>query len=285
MAATMQCAREEGRRSKERTVRIFTGAAPEYDSVIPWFEYFGRVLVDAVAPQGEDRLLDIATGRGAVLFPAVERLDGSGVAAGIDLTARMVELLSRDIEERCPGRAVAISADAEALPFASGSFDVVTCAHALNFFPDAGRALSEMVRVLRPGGRVAISLLDDIDKEIDFFPEMAMQALEPAQLQAAVSPAKRNGKERRVLDAGSLIRDAGFGRVAVATASAEFVLVDEESWWRWAQTHGDRLFFELLDDGQLAQLKHACFARLRSMRGPDGYTLRDSVQIAIGRRP
>jgi ubiquinone/menaquinone biosynthesis C-methylase UbiE len=51
--------------------------------------------------------------------------------------------------------------DVERLPFDSGSFDAVTCSHALMFIPDAGGALSEMRRVLKPGGRVAVTAWDE----------------------------------------------------------------------------------------------------------------------------
>jgi SAM-dependent methyltransferase len=59
--------------------------------------------------------------------------------------------------QRPPGAAPAIQASADALPFADGEFDAVLCECSLSTFPDKERAVAEMRRVLRPGGRAAIS--------------------------------------------------------------------------------------------------------------------------------
>jgi ubiquinone/menaquinone biosynthesis C-methylase UbiE len=270
--------------SKERTVRIFTGAASAYDSVIPWFAHFGRVLVDAAQPRPGEQLLDVATGRGAVLLPALRHLGDTGFGVGIDLTPRMVSLTRKDIARKGRDRAGLLRADAEALPFSHCSFDLVTCGHALNFFPNPERALAEMMRVIRPRGRIAISLLDKPNAELDFFPEMAMKMLPPDRLHSAVPASKLDGTARRVFDAGSYLRGAGFDYVQTSTSAADFILPDEEAWWRWLQTHGDRLFFQLLSNRELRVLKRECFDRLRPKRGSDGYILHDRMQLAIGWR-
>lgn len=83
---------DKERAAKEFITAIFDRAAPTYDRVGPrFFTYFGRRLVDfAQIPSGA-KVLDVAVGRGAVLFPAVARVGPSGAVTGIDLAQSMVE--------------------------------------------------------------------------------------------------------------------------------------------------------------------------------------------------
>ncbi|MGE5462125.1 MAG: class I SAM-dependent methyltransferase [Syntrophothermus sp.] len=103
------------------------------------------------------RILDIATGRGAVLFPAAEAVGEQGHVTGIDLSKEMVEETRREIQGRNLKNVDLKIMDSEHLEFPDGSFDLVFCSFAIFFFPQLERALSEMMRVLKPGGRIAVS--------------------------------------------------------------------------------------------------------------------------------
>lgn len=114
----------------------------------PWAED----LIDRVDPQPEMPVLDVACGTGAVarlIAPKVR----PGRVVGFDLNPAMLEIArSLGIEgvEWHEG-------DATSLPFPDAEFDVVLCQQGLQFMPDKAAAAAEMARVLRPGGRVAIS--------------------------------------------------------------------------------------------------------------------------------
>jgi SAM-dependent methyltransferase len=102
-----------------------------------------QTLLAAVAEARPTRVLDVACGDGRIpsLYTAPEVV---------------VVDSSPDAVERAAARGLdAQLADAQELPFPDGSFDVVTCNHALYHVPDVDRALAEFVRVLRPGGRFA----------------------------------------------------------------------------------------------------------------------------------
>ena len=96
------------------------------------------------------RALDVACGTGAL---TEEMARGADVAEvdGIDLSPRMIERARR----RVPSGRFAV-ADALALPFPDGSFDAATIGFGLRNMPDYGACLAEMVRVVRPGGRVVV---------------------------------------------------------------------------------------------------------------------------------
>ena len=132
---------------REQTRALFSRAAPEYDAGGS-FAYFGRRLVEMVGVEPGQRVLDVASGRGAVLFPAAEWAGASGHVEGIDLAEGMVEATNADAERRGVRARVRLM-DAEHLDFPDASFDRVLCGFGIMFPPDQFQALSEFRRVLR----------------------------------------------------------------------------------------------------------------------------------------
>ena len=108
-----------------------------------------EVLVDAAGVAAGDDVLDVACGTGNVSLVAARR--GARVV-GVDAAARLVE----DAAARVPGGRF-LSGQAESLPVGDGAFDVALSAFGVIFSPDPDRAASELLRAVRPGGRVAIT--------------------------------------------------------------------------------------------------------------------------------
>ena len=121
------------------------------------FEGCAGRLLSLLQPPSGAVVLDIGTGGGAVASQASSWIGSEGRVVGSDLAMSML----RHAKPTCaaPGSAAAgfCQMDAEWLGFADGSFDVVACAFSLFQFADMGRALVEMARVARPGGRVGLS--------------------------------------------------------------------------------------------------------------------------------
>jgi len=108
------------------------------------------LLLAWVAPQPGERALDVATGGGHVAV-ALARA-GADVTA-VDVTPEMLAEVAAGAEAEGVSIATA-EAEAGELPFADGSFDIVTCRIATHHFPDAARFFAEVARVLVPGGRL-----------------------------------------------------------------------------------------------------------------------------------
>ena len=102
---------------------------------------------------GQQRVLDVACGPGNFTSFFAGRLAGDGFVIGLDSSEPMMERAARD--NSCP-RAVYMRGDALDLPFNSYAFDVVSCFAALHLVSEPLRLLHEMVRVLTPGGRIAV---------------------------------------------------------------------------------------------------------------------------------
>ncbi len=114
--------------------------------------------VSLLGIEREDRVLEIGFGAGqAVELVAARATDGH--VAGIDLSRTMVRAATRRNRRAVAAGHVALRQnDVAALPYADGQFDKVLSIHTLYFWPDPERALAEIFRVLRPGGRVALTL-------------------------------------------------------------------------------------------------------------------------------
>jgi demethylmenaquinone methyltransferase/2-methoxy-6-polyprenyl-1,4-benzoquinol methylase len=157
MSLRQRIATPEGKRRYVRT--LFATIADRYDLITRLLSCgqdrrWKRRLVGMAAPRQGMRALDLATGTGDIAFALVDR--GARVA-GLDITFRMIELAraragrAQQAGARAPEFLVG---DMQTLPFPPGTFDLVTTGYGLRNVPDLPRALDEIRRVLKPGGRV-----------------------------------------------------------------------------------------------------------------------------------
>lgn len=133
--------------------------AEDYDRCLTEsFRPFSERLLSLACLRRGQRVLDIATGSGLAAFLAARSVGPEGDVLGIDLSGRMIELATRHAERNQVHNIRFLQMDAEHLELAAQSFDVALCALGLMLFPQPDLALSEMYRVLRPGGGAALSV-------------------------------------------------------------------------------------------------------------------------------
>lgn len=106
---------------------------------------------DLAAVRGGDSALDVATGTGDLALALARHTGEAGSVTGSDFSERMLELARRK-----SSRVRFETGDALALPYADDSFDAATVGFGARNFADLERGLSEMARVVRPGGRVVV---------------------------------------------------------------------------------------------------------------------------------
>jgi ubiquinone/menaquinone biosynthesis C-methylase UbiE len=121
------------------------------------FGRFGGRLLDLLRPSPGSILFDVGTGTGAVALQAGAWLGPEGRVTGSDVATGMLSLARLAAAEDGMTGVTFSQMDAEHFGFPDASFDTVTCAFSLFQFPDMNRALAEMWRVLRPGGRLGLS--------------------------------------------------------------------------------------------------------------------------------
>jgi SAM-dependent methyltransferase len=165
---------EVTRRSFERQVGLFSGPDSPFarrEGSLAWLE-----------PLDADMLvLDVACGAAhmcEVAAPHVRQV------VGIDLTVPLLQLGAARLREAGVTNVLLQEGNAEALPFVDGSFDLVFCRAALHHMADPRRAVGEMVRMCRPGGRVVLSdLIAPSADERDAFDRLH-QRIDPSHVRA-----------------------------------------------------------------------------------------------------
>ena len=139
----------------EHLVEYYDRVAPEYDS---WASgLHGRIaarLVEVAAPVRGETVLDVGCGTGLVTHLVAQKVGARGSVVGIDLSARMLDLARPRARPNTTFMAMA----AEHMVFRANRFDLITYGQSLPYLVDPLASLEDAVRLLRPGGRVAISL-------------------------------------------------------------------------------------------------------------------------------
>jgi ubiquinone/menaquinone biosynthesis C-methylase UbiE len=130
-----------------------TWSAGDFSVVGTTLQIVGETLCEAADIRGGDRVLDVACGNGNAALAAARRW---AEVTGVDFVPALVERArERALADRLPVEVM--EADAEHLPFQDGWFDVVTSVYGVMFAGDPERAAREMLRVCRPGGRIAMA--------------------------------------------------------------------------------------------------------------------------------
>jgi len=132
-----------------------------WDKAAPFYESYWRRqlepaqqrLLERADLQPGEKVVDIACGTGLVTFPAAEAVGRGGEVVGTDISEAMVDSGAAIAAERGLDQARFARMDAENLDLPDGAFDVAIDALGLMYVPDPLRALQEMRRVLKPGGR------------------------------------------------------------------------------------------------------------------------------------
>jgi ubiquinone/menaquinone biosynthesis C-methylase UbiE len=135
-----------------------TAEAYERYLVPALFREGAEQLVRCAGIQPGERVLDVGCGTGIVARIAAEHTGESGDVEGVDINPGMLDV-ARSIAEQTHPQIRWQQVAAEDLPFARSTFDAVLSQQAFQFFDDRDAALKEMHRVLRPGGRLAFSVL------------------------------------------------------------------------------------------------------------------------------
>jgi demethylmenaquinone methyltransferase/2-methoxy-6-polyprenyl-1,4-benzoquinol methylase len=145
---------------KRHALELFEGLPRRYDAAGAALSFgqdprWRRRMVARVAARPTDRVLDVATGTGLVAKALVRRY--GCMVVGLDQSPEMLSRaearLSADPE--LADRVELVPGEAERLPFGDGEFDHLTFTYLLRYVEDAATTLAELVRVVKPGGRIA----------------------------------------------------------------------------------------------------------------------------------
>lgn len=187
---------------------------------MPW----AKVLLRCAALKPGERVLDVACGTGVVAREAAPLVGADGRIAALDVNPAMLAVARA---QPVPAGAAIDwrEGSATALPFPDGGFDVALCQHGLQFFSDRAAAVREMRRVLAPGGRASVMVLQALDSHPVFaaLGKSAARHLDMRVEDVMVPFAMADSDALRELFIG-----AGFARVVVREEPADMSFADPD---------------------------------------------------------
>jgi ubiquinone/menaquinone biosynthesis C-methylase UbiE len=203
--------------------RKYDELAANYEEIFFYVADLGRQLIDFADPPRGARMLDVGAGRGAVARPALSR--GCRVTA-IDASIRMAARLAGDHPE-----IAAHQMDAARLAFRDATFDLVTAGFVIQVLDDPAAVLTEVRRVLVPGGMVALSLETQSPGRLQWLHDLSAEFFGAGRSTPDSGPLAEDR-----LDA--LLHGAGFLDVTRKSVQMPRPVADPDALWEWMAPRG-----------------------------------------------
>lgn len=262
--------------------RSYDDIAERYDQV--WsarFEAVARRIWALIPPNAGDKVLDIGSGTGIVPRTLSELTQGAGLIVGCDRSAGMLQ--------RARARLATLRvlvADATALPFPGESFDVATASFVLSHVREYSSALAEILRVLKPSGKLAASnWAPPSDPHSAAWSECLAAAISKPEAERAlaeVAPWEGHFSQRGALEAA--LASAGFSPVASDGVDMEFEFTVEQFLEDRELSSGGRFAFHLLGADGWARFRVAARDMFHSRFG-SSFRYHRCALVAIARKP
>jgi ubiquinone/menaquinone biosynthesis C-methylase UbiE len=195
----------------------------------------------------------------------------------------MVRETAKDIESRRSLNAEIVQMDAEQMNFADATFDYGVCGFALWMFAEPARVLQEFHRVIKGGGRVALSTWAADSPSLTWCHEV----LRPFVYAPAAKdlPAKIDVRFDTPSQIENALKEAGFENIRITVEEKEFIYADEEQYWSTLWSAGIRRQLEKLTPARLEQAKSEVFRKVQMVKKLDGFHKVSRALFAFGTKP
>ncbi|KAF2989301.1 class I SAM-dependent methyltransferase (plasmid) [Methylocystis sp. MJC1] len=239
--------------AKAKAAAAYNAAADHFDHPVSSFWHrFGQQTVERLGLREGETVLDVCCGSGGSALPAAEAVGPQGKVVAVDLAERLVALGAAKARAKGLGNIEFGAEDMLALGYPDASFDVAVCVFGIFFVPDMVAATKELWRMLRPGGRLAITTWGP-----DLFEPANSAFWEAIRAERPDLTKGFNPWERISTPAGlrQMLGEAGIEKAEIVAEAGSHPLNAPEDWWLIAMGSGYR--------GTLAQLNAATLARVR----------------------
>ena len=240
-------------KAKAQAAGAYNAAADYFDHPVSSFWHrFGRQTVERLNLLPGEFVLDVCSGSGGSALPAAEKVGPEGRVIAVDLAERLIELAKAKAQGKGLSNIEFKVADMLALGYPDSTFDAVICVFGIFFVPDMSVAVSELWRMVRPGGRLAITTWGpNLFEPANGAFWQAIREERP-DLYRGFNPWDRISEPAGLRE---MLSAAGVSRADITAEAGCHPIQSPDDWWMLAMGSGYR--------GTLAQLDPVVFARVR----------------------
>lgn len=229
-----------------KSISTWDKVAPNFGKVGPnYWEDFGTRLVELSNINIGARVLDIGMGRGASLFPALDKAGKDGYVIGIDSSETMVNETYKDILHRNICNAEVKNMNAQYLNFKEESFDNILCGFGFGYLMISAEKLNGILRLLKNGGQAGFSIWG-IQEDQKWLTEVVNKYI-PLVKQSKNVRRPDIPKFDTVDDIAKILNDFGFINIKVHHENSEVIYKDVNEWWQEMWTNAVRGIFEQIE--------------------------------------
>lgn len=262
-----------------RAETTFNAASDYFDAPsLSFWNRFGQQTIDRLSLRLGDRILDVCCGTGASAIPAAVCVGSTGQVLGIDIAESLLELARNKSRQQGVKNIEFRYGDFENLDLPSESFDAVVCVFGIFFVPDMVAAVRELWRMVRPGGKLAITSWGE--KVFEPANQIFWDAIaaERPDLVKKFTPWERIGDPaslQALLEAGNATQVEVFAEVGTHE------LTSPEDWWTMVLGGGLRGTIDQLEPAAKERVRQA---NLHLLRTNEIYSLQVDVLYAIAQK-
>lgn len=270
---------------KAQVTALFDLVAPGYDApALRFFPFCADRLVSIVKPAPGQKVLDVATGTGAVAVAMAQAVGTEGRVHAIDMAPAMLDRAAANVCKMALGNVDFHAMDAEQLEFRKDYFHAVVCSFGLFFVPDMLAALKDWVRVTRPGGRLVFSsfganafrpLMDLCAQQVPEFGGRLPEGEQPFTAQ------RLNSEEV----CATLMQAAGLVDIRVEPMQLGYHLAGADDWWEALWNSGARGLLETIPETRRAEFQRAHLAKVAELATDKGIWMDVEVLATVGHKP
>jgi ubiquinone/menaquinone biosynthesis C-methylase UbiE len=277
----METQLEEIREQQKQTWNKFSAGWRKWDDfTMDWLRPMGEAIIHSLHLQPTDVVLDVAAGTGEPGLSIAARVPQGRIVI-TDLAESMLAVARDNAAKKGVSNFETVVCDVSELPFADNTFDAVSCRFGFMFFPDMLRAAQEMVRVLKPGGRVAAAVWSVPAKNVWV---TAIMGTISANMQLPAPPPGAPGMFRCGAPGflANIFRQAGLHHVTEQELTGTLNCGSNDTYWNFMNEVAAPVVGALskADDELKARIKQQVFA-LVDEKYPDGKAALDYGTVVV----